>query len=251
MKNDIQTTITDYWSIAAPKYSQKIRGELSDNYSGKWLRKITRFIPQNLSLDVLDIGTGPGFISIIMGKAGHKVTAIDYSAQMLDEAVSNAKFAEVKVKYIKMDAHKLDFTDNSFDLIVSRNLTWTLYNPVAAYTEWKRVLRTGGKIIIFDANYGHYCFDEQIARQKKKDEEKYRQIYGVSHKTNTISDEYIKEMFLSDKSRPAWDIGVFESLGMRVYSETNTGSELYSEVSTLLNSTAPLFMVVAEKDKTF
>ncbi|MEW9080452.1 hypothetical protein [Terrisporobacter glycolicus] len=28
-----------------------------------------------------------------------------------------------------MDSHILEFEDNYFDLIVSRNVTWTLYNP--------------------------------------------------------------------------------------------------------------------------
>lgn len=247
METSIQKTINDYWSIAAPKYGQKIRGELSDEHSGKWLRKIMQFIPHNQSLDILDIGTGPGFFSIIMGKAGHNVTAIDCSTEMLDEARSNAKFSGVKARYIKMDAHKLDFPDNCFDLIISRNLTWTLYNPVAAYSAWQNVLRPRGKIIIFDANYGHYCFDEVIATQKRKEEEEYYKIYGVSHKTNAISDEYIKKMFLSDKLRPAWDTKVFESLGMGVYTETDLNNELYSEASALLNSTAPLFMIVAEK----
>lgn len=28
-----------------------------------------------------------------------------------------------------MDSHILEFEDNYFDFIVSRNVTWTLYNP--------------------------------------------------------------------------------------------------------------------------
>jgi ubiquinone/menaquinone biosynthesis C-methylase UbiE len=249
MENNIQKTIQDYWSIAAQKYGNKIRKELTDEYSRRWLIKIIRFIPHGLPLDVLDIGTGPGFFSIILGKSGHRVTAIDCSDKMLLEAVSNARLTGVNATYLKMDAHKLKFPGNSFDLIISRNLTWTLYDPIAAYTEWKYVLRPHGKIIIFDANYGNYCFDEQIAMQKKKNEERYYKIYGVSHKTNTISDEYIKEMFLSNEQRPEWDIKAFESLGMRVYAETNISSELYSDDSILLNSTSPLFMVVAEKQR--
>ncbi|MDR2343852.1 MAG: class I SAM-dependent methyltransferase [Spirochaetaceae bacterium] len=247
IKDDIQEIINDYWNIAAPKYSQKIRNELNTKYIDKWLNKIIQFIPLKMRLDVLDIGTGPGFFSIILSKAGHNVTAIDCSSQMLQEAAANAKIAGVKVKYIKMDAHKPDFQNNNFDLIISRNLTWTLYNPLAAYTAWNKILRPHGKIIIFDANYGNYCFDEQIARQKKENEERYYEIYGVSHKTNTISDEYINEMFLSNKSRPEWDIKVFESLGMNVYVETNISNELYTEASILLNSTTPLFILVAEK----
>jgi SAM-dependent methyltransferase len=249
MEYNIQEKIQEYWSIASQKYGKKIRNELTDPYCQRWLLKIMRFTPPCAPLDVLDVGTGPGFFSIILSKAGHRVVAIDCSDQMLVEAVSNARFAGVDPAYIKMDAHKLDFANSSFDIIISRNLAWTLYDPLAAYAEWKRVLRPYGEIIIFDANYGNYCFNEQIAIQKMENEEKYYKIYGVSHKTNTISDEYIKEMFLSNKQRPEWDIEAFESFGMSVYSETNVGGELYNDDSVLLNLTSPLFMVVAEKEK--
>jgi ubiquinone/menaquinone biosynthesis C-methylase UbiE len=153
MENSIQKTINSYWDIAAPKYSQKIQGEL--NYGHKWLCNIMQFIPHNVSIDVLDIGISPEFLSIILGKAGQSVIAIDYSDQMLLEAVSNTKFAGVNVAYIKMDAHKLDFANNRFNLVISGNLTWTLHDPLAEYTEWKRVLQSKGKIMVFDANYGN------------------------------------------------------------------------------------------------
>jgi hypothetical protein len=79
----------------------------------------------------------------------------------------------------------------------------------------------------------YYCFDEQVAKQKKENE------------------EYIKEMFLSYKQRLEWGVETFESLNMRVYTETNISSELYNDDSILLNSTGPLFMVVAEKNECF
>ena len=44
-----------------------------------------------------------------------------------------------------MDAQKLDFEDNTFDVVISRNLTWNLEHPDVAYREWVRVLKVGGK----------------------------------------------------------------------------------------------------------
>ena len=54
---------------------------------------------------------------------------------------------------VSQDAKDLDFEDNTFDIIVSRNLTWVLEEPDKAYREWHRVLRSGGKMLNFDANW--------------------------------------------------------------------------------------------------
>jgi SAM-dependent methyltransferase len=203
--------------------------------------------PKNTNMDVLDVGTGPGFFSIILSAAGNRVTGIDYSGEMLKEARANADAEGVNPLFLKMDTHAMGFPDNSFDFVVSRDVTWTLYDPVKAYKEWKRVLRPGGRILVFDANYGRYCFDTEIAAQKERDECLYRERYGELPGTGTAKPEYIDKMFLSDKLRPAWDISTLLLLGMDVNTETDVGQKLYTEQNKLLNSTTPLFMVAAEK----
>lgn len=40
----------------------------------------------NETYKILDIGTGPGFFSIILAEAGYQVTAVDYTEAMLEEA---------------------------------------------------------------------------------------------------------------------------------------------------------------------
>lgn len=43
-----------------------------------------------------------------------------------------------------LDAEKPEFPDATFDVVVSRNLTWTLPHAEEAYREWTRVLKKGG-----------------------------------------------------------------------------------------------------------
>ena len=57
-----------------------------------------------------------------------------------------------------MDAENLYFADNTFDVVISRNLTWTLPNPQKAYSEWYRVLKPQGILLNFDADYGNEQF---------------------------------------------------------------------------------------------
>ena len=86
-------------------------------------------------MKILDIGTGPGFFAIILAQAGYQVTAVDYTEEMLKEARHNAGELAEKIQWLQMDAQNLDFPDQTFDAVVSRNLTWNLENPTRAYQD--------------------------------------------------------------------------------------------------------------------
>ncbi len=128
-----------------------------------WMDVITREIPGDKFMRVLDIGTGPGFFAIGLAKRGYHVTAIDYTQAMLDTAMENAGKYRGSISFCRMDAHCLDFEDGSFDAIVTRNLTWNLERPQDAYRDWFRVLKKGGVLLNFDAAWYSYLFDAHKA----------------------------------------------------------------------------------------
>ena len=103
-----------------------------------------------------------------MAKAGHNVTSIDYTENMVNSAIQNAMDAGVDIEVLQMDAQNLDFEDDTFDLIVTRNVTWVMEQPTKAYSEWIRVLQPGGKMINFDENQYLYLFDEDYKKAKSK-----------------------------------------------------------------------------------
>ena len=115
-----------------------------------WLREISRQIqmvypnraPQEIT--VLDAGTGPGFFAVILAEAGYKVTAIDAAPAMLAEAKRNAGPWQEAIDFRLMDAQKPTFTAESFDVVLSRNLTWVLEDPEQTYGNWRHVLKPGG-----------------------------------------------------------------------------------------------------------
>lgn len=74
------------------------------------------------------------------------MTAVDYTEDMLEKAKENTKEYQSQIEFYRMDAQNLEFENNQFDVVISRNLTWNLENPVQAYKEWFRVLKTGGII---------------------------------------------------------------------------------------------------------
>lgn len=69
------------------------------------------------------------------------MTGIDITENMIHEAKENVKAAGLSADLMTMDCHNLNFPDETFDMVICRNITWTLDNPQKAYREWLRVLK--------------------------------------------------------------------------------------------------------------
>lgn len=64
--------------------------------------------------------------TILLAKEGHQVTGIDLTPDMITHAKELAEEEKANCRFMVMDAEAPDFPDEEFDVIVSRNLTWTL-----------------------------------------------------------------------------------------------------------------------------
>ncbi|MDR2758030.1 MAG: methyltransferase domain-containing protein [Spirochaetaceae bacterium] len=239
------------WNEAAKRYSESINNELAAKERQGWTALIQRNAPREGPLEVLDIGTGPGFFAIILSHAGHKVTAIDCTPGMLEQAKINFQKEGVEPALRLMDSHKLDFADNTFDLIVNRNVTWILHEPEAAYREWKRVLKPGGRLLIFDANWYMNVYDEETGAAYRRKIREYYEQYGclperpIMHK---IEDYWIR-LPLVGVPRPQWDKAVLMRLGfIRIHLEHHIDKEVSSPspVQDIYNL-MPMFMISAAK----
>lgn len=245
--NDFKEAITDRWENSAKGYDEYIQGEINTFKEKQW-RKLILCEVENKNLNILDIGTGPGFFSLILSKKGHKLTGIDCSKEMIEVAKKNCE--NTNCEFYVMDSHKLNFQDNTFDMIVCRNVTWTLYNPKEAYKEWTRVLKPNGKLIIFDANWYLSYFDEDLRRKVRKAEEIYRDKYGVPYEscTKETPHEFYKCLPLSSKVRPQWDKNYLRKLGYKNISINNDIiDKVYDEKEMTLYGCTPLFKIVATK----
>ncbi|QIX61416.1 class I SAM-dependent methyltransferase [Hymenobacter sp. BT18] len=99
--------------------------------------------------DILEIGCSGGPLLLALKAAGYQhLTGIDVSDKAI--AVAQARgFEQVMV----MDGARLDFADNSFDLVVASDVLEHIEDEEAALREWCRVLRPGGRIIVFVPAY--------------------------------------------------------------------------------------------------
>lgn len=118
-----------------------------------WQQILGRLGPGRLS--VLDVGTGTGFLAIMLAEMGHRVTGLDWSDKMLAQARAKAEEAKLAVSFVEGDAEALPFGAGEFDAVVARHLLWTLTDPQRALSEWARVLKPGG-MILADFSHRHH-----------------------------------------------------------------------------------------------
>src|ERR1700742_128375 len=98
---------------------------------------------------VLEVGVGTG-ISLPLYAPHVRIFGTDISEAMLAKA--KQRVAEGKLKNIEglavMDAEKLEFPDNSFDVVMAQYVVTAVPNPEVALDEFARVVRPGGELII-------------------------------------------------------------------------------------------------------
>ena len=126
-------------------------------------------------------------------------------------------------------------------MVISRNLTWTLPNASKAYGEWMRVLKNGGIMLNFDANYG-------------LEDSTDTSLLPKMHAHNMLGSDMMREcdeikhqLPISSCSRPAWDLQTLETLGVkRIYVDLGISSRIYCEKDEFYNPT-PMFLLWTEK----
>ncbi len=243
--------IKDYWEGEADAYASVVEREIGGTKKAIWKREIKGFLQGRKNLEVLDIGCGPGFFALVLSEEGHRVTGIDITENMIKCARQNAQAAGVSCNLLTMDCQALSFDDESFDLLISRDITWTLDDPKKAYREWHRVLRPGGMLLIFDACWYLHLFDPELKRQYEENEKYVMKKYGRrihQQVDQATGDELGKDLFMSDKKRPDWDIDYLTTLGFtKVYADTEFYKRIWNEKQMDINKMTPEFAIIAEK----
>jgi SAM-dependent methyltransferase len=200
---------------------------------------------------VLDVGTGPGFYAMILAARGYPVTAVDFSEKMLAEARRNAGPLAERIDFRRMDAQALTFPDGSFDVIVTRNLTWNLQDPARAYGEWGRVLRSGGVLLNFDANWYAYLVDEDKRAAFERDRENTRLLQVEDHEAyaeSRLMEDITRSLPMTARRRPDWDLDVLRALGCsRVAADRRAGERVWNEEEKINYASTPGFLIWATK----
>ncbi len=150
-REDKQTRITEFWNSIGQYYNQDPENVVApDTHEyAAWVEVVRELLPSEPS-DVLDVGTGTGFLAFIAVSLGHRVVGIDLAEGMLAVAREEADRRGLHPRFLTGDAVAPDFPEASFDVVTNRHLLWTLLEPETAFGNWRRLLRPGGYILAFD-----------------------------------------------------------------------------------------------------
>ena len=251
--DELKREIVAYWDKRAPSYTGVIEKNLEGSCGSTWADYLTDRFPEGApeTIRVLDVGTGPGFYAMILAARGYRVTAVDFSESMLAEAKRNAGSLGERIDFRRMDAQALEFPDLSFDAVVTRNLTWNLQDPVKAYGEWHRVLRIGGVLLNFDADWYGYLTDEEKQHAFEQDRENTRKQKVEDHGAYPDAprmEEISRSLPMTGRDRPQWDVDTLRSLGFAsVTAELDAGEKLWNEEERINYASTPGFMIRAVK----
>jgi len=104
--------------------------------------------------NILEIGTGTGYMTIALARAGYKFISVDRDEEALKITALNLAYEKVlgNVTFYMMDGRSLTFSDESFSNVVVVNLFHHINNVEEMFSEIDRVLSPGGKAVLADFN---------------------------------------------------------------------------------------------------
>ena len=235
---EIKNRITDYWTRRAPSFSVQRMRDFHSEKHGLWMEEFQKYIPMDRPLKILDIGTGTGFFAFVLGARGHHATGIDLTQSMIDEARRTSEVLGIPAEFCLMDAEKPEFPPETFDVIVTRNLTWVLPHMAEAYQAWHKLLKPGGILINFDADY---CHEDRSAVVLPENHAHKLLPASMTEEDGRIKDE----LRATQKIRPEWDVELLTEAGFRdITVDHGVWGRIYNQVDEFYNPT-PIFMIVA------
>ena len=104
--------------------------------------------------DILDIGSGTGGVDVVLVRdhGAGTVIGIDVEKRLIDLATARLQKLrlEDRIKYRLVDPGPLPFSDESFDVVFSKDAIVHVRNKKDLYSEALRVLRPGGRLLVSD-----------------------------------------------------------------------------------------------------
>ena len=165
--SDLKERVRAYWQEhpCGSKFSDAEIGtrEFFDRveqhrYEKEWHIPAAADFASTHGLKVLEIGCGVGTDGLQFARAGAIYTGVDLTEAAVELARKNFESAQIPGEFRVSDAEKLDFPDESFDIVYSHGVLHHTPHIEAAVREIHRVLKPGGRAIVMLYHRGSYNY---------------------------------------------------------------------------------------------
>lgn len=150
-----QTSKDSYNAPEGANNYLKFLGSEDGQYFQKVLyQAFRRRVGEDKNQNILDAACGPGWLTAKLATEFSNIIGVDASGPFLD----HAKLTYPDLKFTAADLNKpLDYQDNYFDTIIMSMAAHDIENQVQTFTEFKRILKPGGKLLLTFVN-PYYAF---------------------------------------------------------------------------------------------
>ena len=158
--NNIKDLSEGYFEENASRYTEEYY--LQQKTHPKWVRqkyilKLVEEFSHSNKDKILDVGCGPGFLSIDLAKSGHTVVGVDTSEKMISISKKQAFNSGVTgCDFYIGDAEKTNFKDASFDCVVASGVIEYMNKDDIMLKEMNRILKPNGHLILNVSNVMGY-----------------------------------------------------------------------------------------------
>lgn len=155
----------------------------------------------------LDIGSGPGIIAQLWAELGFVTFGVDSAPSLVEAARRAASVKELDITFLEGDAEDPPFAGQSFDVISSRFVLFTLAHPGYAMRRWVEMLRPEGRLVLIGHEPAGY--DEMSGDQVRA-----TRIDGPANSIDEQNSDDPHELAFSDHT-PRDLRAVMEAAGLR------------------------------------
>lgn len=136
-------------------------------YRTEWHIPVAAGFAETKNLRVLEIGCGLGTDGAQFARAGARYTGVDLTDAAIELARRRFQIENLAGEFRTADAERLDFADNTFDLVYSHGVLHHTPDTARAICELHRVLRPGGRavVMLYHRNSYNYRVGIQILRR--------------------------------------------------------------------------------------